>query len=71
MFRDAVLDKASGNKTVVVDASIITAVDTQGLHTLQRTIADVRDRGVTLLFAQVRHDVFQVLVRSGIVERLG
>ncbi len=71
VFRDSVLEKAEKNRVVVVDASIITAIDTQGLHTLCRTIRDMQERHVALLFAQVRHDVFQTLVRARAVEQLG
>ncbi|PKN56154.1 MAG: sodium-independent anion transporter [Deltaproteobacteria bacterium HGW-Deltaproteobacteria-14] len=64
-------DAADGCKAVVVDASSINDLDSSGATALEDLRADLEAQGVTLLLANVKHPVRQVMQRAGFCDRLG
>lgn len=64
-------DTDDGCKAVVVDASSINDLDSSGATALEELRADLDAQGVTLLLANVKHPVRQVMQRAGFCDRLG
>jgi MFS superfamily sulfate permease-like transporter len=74
-FRDETLRLVAESdppaRTVLVDASAITHVDTTGLAMLEDLIDRLDAGGVTLEFARTTTDLREILERAGIEDRIG
>jgi high affinity sulfate transporter 1 len=55
----------------VLDAEAITTADTAALAMLSRLEADLRQRGVSLVFARVKGPLYRTFERAGLVEEVG
>jgi hypothetical protein len=65
------MEASSNVDAVVLDASIITAVDIQGMRTLLEIGSQLKARKVALYIAQVRHSVYKPLEKNGFIAKLG
>ncbi|MFY0665496.1 MAG: solute carrier family 26 protein [Natronospirillum sp.] len=75
-FLKETLKKAEANMTtplraVVLDASAVNQLDSSADTALHELLQDYRNRGIQLLFANVKGPVMDVMQRSGFAEKLG
>lgn len=57
-------------RAIVVDASMISNVDTTALHTLEIILKDLQSKGVTLVFACMRASVRDRFKKAGLAAKL-
>ncbi len=73
-FEDIILEAHSeypNAQVILVVASGINDIDASGEEKIREVAKRLRDVGVTLVFSSLKHQVWKVLVRSGLVEELG
>ncbi len=73
-FEDIILEAHSeypNAQVILVVASGINDIDASGEEKIREIAKRLRDVGVTLVFSSLKHQVWKVLVRSGLVEELG
>ena len=58
-------------RAMVINASSINSLDASADAALHEIVEDLEERGIRLYFAEVREPVRQVMLRSGLVARLG
>jgi SulP family sulfate permease len=74
-FANEIAELAAGNgaqlRWVIVDAEAITNMDFSAARVVRELAADLKERGVTLLFARVQQSLKADLDRHGVTEALG
>lgn len=61
----------SATRVVILRLKRARNADAVGLNLLEQFLIGMKERGVTVLFCGVRHDLLQTLKRAGMTERLG
>jgi sulfate permease, SulP family len=61
----------SGTRVVILRLKRARNADAVGLNLLEQFLIGMKERGVTVLFCGVRHDLLGTLTRAGMTERLG
>eukprot|EP00698_Gefionella_okellyi_P013290 TRINITY_DN3629_c0_g1_i2.p1 TRINITY_DN3629_c0_g1~~TRINITY_DN3629_c0_g1_i2.p1 ORF type:complete len:967 (+),score=194.26 TRINITY_DN3629_c0_g1_i2:52-2952(+) len=65
------LEKAVQHKALIIDASSVTSVDSQGLEMLGELMNDLARKGILLLFANLDGHAYTDMKNGGLVARLG
>jgi SulP family sulfate permease len=73
-LEDKVMEKLASKpelRFVVIDAEGINRIDATGEEMLSQLVGHLQENGIELLFSRMKRQVFDVLERGGLVDRIG
>ena len=70
-LRDIVISAEPEVRTVVIDFEGVNFTDSQGADAVMKLVETGEGVGVEVRLARVKHRVYEVLERDGVVERIG
>ncbi|MCV4753995.1 sodium-independent anion transporter, partial [Escherichia coli] len=70
-FKESLRVVTNKPRVIILRMRHVPTIDASGLHTLEDLAEDCRKSGSILIFSAVSESVYQIMLKSGFVEKIG